>query len=452
MKLHFLGAAETVTGSKFLIESGNIQVLIDCGLFQGMKSLRSLNWQPLPINLNKLNAVILTHAHIDHTGYLPLLIKNGFEAPVYSTPATKDLCDILLPDSGYLQEEDAKYANKKGFSKHKPALPLYTKEDAISCLGSFKTIPFNQDFLIQDRLRIRFSDAGHILGAACVHISDGKNKIVFSGDLGGMNDSIMKSPETIESADYLVVESTYGNRIHDNTDPKQELSEIINRTIDRKGILLIPSFAIGRAQTILHLIAELRKEKEIGEIPVYLNSPMAINATDIFCKYQNEHLLTQDQCHDMCNIAEYVRTSEQSKSLTLKKEPMIIISASGMATGGRILHHLKALVSDPKNTILFIGYQAAGTRGQAMISGVDKIKIHGNYYPVRADVVSINGLSAHADYKDISDWISRMKNHPKKIFLVHGEPSAQEYLKSYLGQQIKSEVIIPQYMQCFDIN
>lgn len=451
MKITFLGATQTVTGSKFLVEADNKRILIDCGLYQGLKALRLRNWDEFSVDIKSLDAVVLTHAHIDHSGYLPVLFRKGFKGPVYTTPATKDLCAILLPDAGYLQEEEARYANKRGYSKHKPALPLYTEEDGRHSLELFQTHDYHKNFTIGDSLTISFTPAGHILGSACVRVSDGKKSVAFSGDVGRPDAPVMKAPEPLDKADFLVVESTYGNRLHDQTNPKESLKEVINNTSKRKGVILIPSFAVGRAQTILSLISELKLEKQIPDIPVYLNSPMAIKATDLFCKYHEEHRLSEKECHTACDVAEYVHTPEQSKALNRKDGPMIIISASGMATGGRILHHLKAFVGDPKNTVLFMGFQAAGTRGEAILSGVDKIKIHGEYFTVRAQVASIDSLSAHADYEEMIGWLKQIKSPPRKTFLVHGEPNAQDNFRRIIQDELGWPVEIPSYQETVEL-
>lgn len=444
MKIRFLGATGTVTGSKYLLESGKSRILLDCGLFQGLKKLRLKNRAPFPIDPGSIQAVALTHAHIDHSGYLPLLRKNGFSGPVYCTAGTKELCSLLLPDSGYLQEEEARFANKHGYSKHRPALPLYTQVDAQNCLAAFKTVPFREQITLAGPFTATFVPAGHILGSACVYISDGRHTIAFSGDLGRPENPVMRPPSPLEATDYLVLESTYGNRRHDPTDPKKLLQEVITRTVKRGGVVLIPSFAIGRAQTLLHLIAELKQEKAIPPVPVFLNSPMAINATEIFCRHANEHRLNEAQCRKMCEGVEFVRTVEASKALNQYHGPRIIISASGMATGGRILHHLKVFAPDPKNTILFTGFQAAGTRGEAMVNGVDSVKIHGQYYPVRAEIVSIHSLSAHADYVEIGQWLATAKQAPKRTFLTHGEPAASDALRRYLRDQLGWNFEIPE--------
>ena len=444
MKIRFLGATGTVTGSKYLLESGKSRILLDCGLFQGLKKLRLKNRAPFTVDPSSIQAVALTHAHIDHSGYLPLLRKNGFHGPVFCTSGTKEICSLLLPDSGYLQEEEARFANKHGYSKHRPALPLYTQEDAQNCLGAFKTVPFREKISIAKPFTANFVPAGHILGSACVYISDGQHTIAFSGDLGRPDNPVMRAPAPLETTDYLVLESTYGNRRHDPTDPKKLLQEVITRTVKRGGVVLIPSFAIGRAQTLLHLLAELKQEKAIPPVPVFLNSPMAINATEIFCRHANEHRLNEAQCRKMCEGIEFVRTVEASKALNEYHGPRIIISASGMATGGRILHHLKVFAPDPKSTILFTGFQAAGTRGEAMVNGVDSIKIHGQYYPVRAEIVSIHSLSAHADYVEIGQWLATAKQAPKRTFLTHGEPAASDALRRYLQDQLAWNFEIPE--------
>ncbi|HBR69704.1 MAG TPA: MBL fold metallo-hydrolase, partial [Rhodospirillaceae bacterium] len=405
MKLTFLGATGTVTGSKYLLEDGGKKILIDCGLFQGLKDLRLRNWEKFSHDPASIDAVILTHAHIDHSGYLPLLIKNGFRGPVYCSSATADLCGILLPDSGYLHEEDAARANKYGYSKHKPALPLYMQEDARKALDHFRIVEFGKDYPLNDLLSFSLTHAGHILGAACVRVSDGKTSIVFSGDLGRPSDPIIHAPAQIQKADYLVLESTYGDRLHDKHDPMEKMTEIITATAARGGVVVIPSFAVGRAQTILYYIHKLKEARRIPDIPVFLDSPMAIDATNLWQKYHGEHRLSAQECARICSVVKYVHTPDESKALNQHSVPCIIISASGMATGGRVLHHLKHYIGDPKSTILFAGYQAAGTRGARLLHHETEIKIHGHLYPVQAKIDVLNTLSAHADYQEILDWL-----------------------------------------------
>ena len=443
MRITFLGAAETVTGSRFLLETGEKKILIDCGLFQGLKKLRLRNWKRFPAEPAAIDAVVLTHAHIDHSGYIPALVKHGFRGKVYCTPATFSLSEILLPDSGHLQEEEARFANKYGYSKHKPALPLYTLDDAKHCLSSFKTVPYDKEFNPVEGLTVRFSRAGHILGAACIHVTDGGGKIIFSGDVGRPDDPVMKPPAILEETDYLVVESTYGDRRHPATHPKIILARVINSTAKKGGVILIPSFAVGRAQTLLYLISELIREERIPKLPLFLDSPMAIDATELFLHYRNEHRLSDKTCQLMHAEVTYTRSVDESKAIARRNGPKIIISASGMLTGGRILHHLKHYVSNRHNAVVFAGYQAAGTRGAAMQAGADTIKIHGQYYPVKASLVSLDALSAHADYAEMIDWLSHLKTPPKKTFIVHGEPHSQDAFRRHLKDQLGWDAEIP---------
>lgn len=451
MKLTFLGATGTVTGSKYLLEDGRQKILIDCGLFQGLKELRLRNWEKLPVDPARIDAVILTHAHIDHSGYLPLLVKNGFKGPVYTSEATADLCKILLPDSAHLHEEDAERANRYGYSKHKPALPLYKQADARKALEHFKPVDFGKEYPLGGFLSFSMTHAGHILGAACVRISDGQTSIVFSGDLGRPQDPIIQAPAHIEKADYLVLESTYGDRLHDKSDPLDKMADIITTTAARGGVIIIPSFAVGRAQAILYYLHELKKSRRIPDIPVFLDSPMAINATNLWQKHHSEHRLSKQQCAQVCSVAKYVHTPEESKALDSLSMPCIIISASGMATGGRVLHHLKHYIGDHKNTILFAGYQAAGTRGARLVHHETEIKIHGHLYPVRAQVDALNALSAHADYQEILGWLRHFRKQPRKTFLVHGEPEAASSLKFKIEEHLDWNVEIPEYRKQVDL-
>lgn len=448
MELTFLGATGTVTGSKYLLKSGNRQILVDCGLFQGLKQLRLRNWAKLPINPAKIDTVILTHAHIDHSGYLPLLVKNGFSGKVYCSEATADLCKIMLPDSAHLQEEEAEYANRRGFSKHSPALPLYTKEDAEKALTLFVPIRFEQDVDLGDDLTLRLSPNGHILGSAFVRLNNQQTSVLFSGDIGRANNILMRPPVHIKQADYLLIESTYGNRLHHDEDPKIKLAAIINKTVKRNGVVVIPVFAVGRAQELLYYIHLLKASGAIAsDIPVYLNSPMAVDATEIFNHHQGEHRLSVNECRALFNNAHMVNSVEQSKALNETKGPMIILSASGMASGGRVVHHLKAFAPNAKNTILFVGFQAAGTRGAAMLDGAESIKIHGEYVPIRADVQLLSNLSAHADYAETLDWLSGFESPPKKTFIVHGEPTAADAMRHHIEEKLHWQVIMPEYLQ-----
>jgi metallo-beta-lactamase family protein len=448
MNLKFLGATGTVTGSKYLLTSGKKRILIDCGLFQGLKQLRLKNWAPLPINPKDVDAVVLTHAHIDHSGYLPLFVKNGFSGKVYCSEATRDLCEILLPDAAHLQEEEAEYANRRGFSKHHPALPLYTKEDAQAALQLLTPVEFDQDINLGDDLTLRLSPNGHILGSAFVRLQNSKTSILFSGDIGRPNDILMKAPARIKQADYLVLESTYGNRLHSHEDPKLKLAEIINKTTHRKGIVIIPVFAVGRAQELLYYIHLLKSSGAIADnIPVYLNSPMAADATEIFSHHRENHRLTPEQSNALFHTAHMVNSVEESRRLNEARGPMIILSASGMASGGRVIHHLKAFAPNHNNTILFVGFQAAGTRGAAMLDGAESIKIHGEYIPVRAKVEYVSNLSAHADYSEIIDWLGGFETPPKKTFITHGEPIAADAMRLHIEEQLNWQVVVPDYLE-----
>ena len=446
MEICFLGATGTVTGSKYLLSSGATHILVDCGLFQGLKQLRLRNWERLPIDLSTLSAVVLTHAHIDHSGYLPLLIKQGFKGRVYCSSATRELCAILLPDSGWLQEEQAEYANRHDFSKHHPALPLYTQEDAEQALQYLFAVDYKQDVLIGE-VTLRLYPAGHIPGAASVELRDQHTSIVFSGDLGRPDDPIMNPPTPLDGADYLVLESTYGDRRHPPQDAQQLLGDIINRTAQRGGVVIIPAFAVGRTQMLLHYIRLLKDAGTISDLPIFLNSPMAVDATDIFVRHHAEHRLSLKQCEAACSVAKIVRSAEESIRLNERKGPMVIIAGSGMATGGRVVHHLKAFVSDPRNTILFAGFQAEGTRGAAMVKGAESIKIHGEYLPVRAEIVSIDSLSAHADYVQIIDWLQKMKHKPRMVFVTHGEAAAAAAMAQHVKEELHWPARVPEYME-----
>ncbi len=452
MKLQFLGATETVTGSKYLISHNQHKILIDCGLYQGVKNLRLRNWAQLPVDPGLIDAVVLTHAHIDHSGYLPALVKRGFKGRVYCSSATNALCKVLLPDAGYLQEEDARYANRRKFSKHHPAQPLYTEEDAIASLGQFHPVACGHPVKITPELTIEFSPVGHILGACAVKVSDGKKSVLFSGDVGRPNDPIMYPPKPVKAADYVVVESTYGDRRHQKIDSEKKLGDIINKTIKRGGVVLMPAFAVGRAQTMLYLLLQLKKKEIIPNIPVYLNSPMAISATEIFCDYHGEHKIDAQTCAMIDNSTTYVRTAKESIALNNKISPSVIISASGMASGGRILHHLKMLAPDHRNSIVFLGFQAPGTRGESIVNGATEIKIHGAYHQVRAEVHSLDSFSAHGDYQEIIDWLAHIKIPPKRTFVTHGERSASDAMRRHIKEQLGWEACVPEYLYETELN
>lgn len=447
LTLSFFGGVGTVTGSRFLLESNDRRILVDCGLFQGLKQLRLKNWAPFPVEPASIEAVLLTHAHIDHSGYLPALVRDGFSGRILSSHATMNLCEILLPDSGFLQEKDAQFANRHGFSKHKPALPLYTAEDAKAALPRFSPIPFHEPHQLSGGPTVRLRRAGHILGAATIECDWAGQRIVFSGDLGRLDDPMMVDPEPVASADYLVVESTYGDRSHDRRDPQEALAEIVNRTTGRGGTVIIPAFAVGRAQSLLYHLERLSVAGRLPNVPIFLDSPMAVNASNLLCSHLDDHRLTADACRRACGIAQYVRGVEESKALTANPVPKIIISASGMATGGRVLHHLKRYAPDGRSTILFTGFQAAGTRGAAMVGGADRVKIHGEYIPVRAEVQNLSMLSAHADADEIMTWLGRFESAPKMTFVSHGEPSASDVLRRRIEEELGWQCRVPEQLE-----
>lgn len=456
LTLQFLGGAGTVTGSKFLLTAGKDQFLLDCGLFQGLKEYRLRNWAPLPIRAKDLTAVILTHAHIDHSGYLPKLVQQGFQGPVYATSGSCDLLQVLLPDAAHLQEEEARYANRRGYSRHKPALPLYTVEDASRALEMLRRTGYSKEVDLAEGVSLRFFRTGHILGAAAARISleigGAVRRLVDSGDLGRYGRPILKDPESLGQADWLLVESTYGDRFHAEK-PEEELAEVIQEAADEKRCLIIPSFAVGRTQELIYCIRQLEDQGKIPSLPVYIDSPMAINATDIYCAHLEEHdldmklLMNRKLCPLCCKSFHLARSPQESKAINNLSGPLIIVSASGMATGGRVLHHLKLRLPNPKTTVLFVGFQAEGTRGRALQEGKKEIKILGEMVPVRAKIKTIDGFSAHADQRDILRWLDSFTKAPQKTFVVHGEPAASSALADLIRKKLKWETEIPQNSQ-----
>ncbi|MES2919407.1 MAG: MBL fold metallo-hydrolase [Pseudomonadota bacterium] len=443
MELQFLGAAGTVTGSRYLLRRGAHKVLVDCGMFQGVKRLRERNRAPFPVDPKSLHAVVLTHAHVDHSGWLPALVRAGFRGHVYCTPGTQALCEILLRDAAKLQEEDARYANKKGFSKHQPAEPLYTLDDAEDALRLFHPVDWHQRVNI-DGMSITFHHAGHIIGASSLHIATDGGTLVFSGDVGRRVDPVLNPPEPLPGCDWLVTESTYGNRLHPRVDALELLADAVTRTAQRGGVVVMPAFAVGRAQMILHLLLTLRKQGRIPDMPIYLDSPMASKATEVLLKFPDEHHLTRDECQDIINEVKYVDTVDQSMALNAKKDPHIIVSASGMATGGRVLHHLRRLLPEPRNQVIFLGFQAVGTRGDTLVKGAPYVKIHGEYVPVHAPVLNIDGLSAHADQAELIDWYRTMPHAPRQVFVTHGEPDASDALRLQIQDLLGWPATVPE--------
>lgn len=451
MKLSILGAAGTVTGSKYLLQSGDANVMIDCGLFQGYKELRLRNWEKIPVDVSTLDAIVLTHAHIDHSGALPLIVKQGYTGPIYATEATIDLCKILLRDSGRIHEEDAMRANKYHYSKHHPALPLYTEEDAIEALKQFKPIKLGVGYTVNDSITYHASRAGHLLGSAILSFKGENRTIVFSGDLGRANDDLLKQRATIQYADYLVLESTYGNREHPEEDPVEELGRIIRDTAKRGGTVVIPSFAVGRTQLLLYYLYQLKEKKKIPNIPIILDSPMAQDATGIFEKHRMEHKIDPSVCSQVCKVARYTQSVADSKALHESAFPQVIIAASGMIEGGRVLHHIKKYAPDHHNTIVFSGFQAPMTRGEKILGGSKEVKIHGQNISIRARIESLESLSSHADYHEILEWLTGFKKAPAKVFLTHGEPDAARSLKEKIQQEFGWEVVIPEYLDEYEL-
>lgn len=451
LQLHFLGATGTVTGSKYLVATQAGSLLVDCGLFQGYKQLRLRNWAHLPFDAATIKAVVLTHAHIDHSGYLPLLVRQGFRGTIYATAATIELCKILLPDSGYLQEEQARFENRHGYSKHQPALPLYTQRDAERSLERFRSVRLHEEFEPMRGCRATLHRAGHLLGAASARIEADGTAVLFSGDVGRPGDVMMRSPDPPVASDYLIVESTYGDRIHPAQDVQAQLSEIINRVAKRGGIIVAPSFAVGRAQLMMLLIARLKQAGRIPDVPVYLDSPMAIDATELYRRFAAEHRLSPQECAAMCQTAHIIQTVDQSKALDRNRDSAIIISASGMATGGRVVHHLKTFAPDPNNLIMLPGFQAGGTRGASLAAGARTIRIHGQDIPVNAEVVQLASMSAHADANELLGWMRQMPAPPRTTFVTHGEPAASDALRQRIERELHWRAQVPDFREIVDL-
>jgi metallo-beta-lactamase family protein len=444
--IRFLGGAGTVTGSKYLVEHDGHSVLVDCGLFQGYKQLRLRNRDPLPVLPNHIGAVLLTHAHLDHSGYLPVLANEGFKGKVWCTPATRDLAQILLPDSGHIQEDDAAFANRKGFSKHAPALPLYTEDDAVRSLKLLRTVPMHQAFEPVHGWTARFSGAGHILGAASLLLEVGGRRILFSGDLGRPDDALMLAPDAPPAADVVVCESTYGDRDHPVEDVMAELAPALQRVAARGGTAVVPVFAVGRAQALLHAIAQLKGAGQLpSSLPVYLDSPMAIHSTELFARHLGEHRLNAAQCRDLAAVARMTRSADESKAIAQQHGPKVILSASGMATGGRVLHHLVQYLGDHRNMVLLTGYQAPGTRGASLANGAPTLRIHGQDLPVRAEIVQLASASAHADAGQLLAWLRAMPGAPRRVFVTHGDAEASDRLRFRIENELHWQALVPEH-------
>jgi metallo-beta-lactamase family protein len=478
----FLGAARTVTGSKYLLDTGTSKVLIDAGLFQGLKELRERNWQGLPFKPSELDAVVLTHAHLDHVGYLPRLVAQGFRGRVFCTAGTQDLCRIVLPDSGRIQEEDAAQANRHGYSKHSPALPLYGEADAFRAISLLQPVGYDRPMPVADGVEVDFINAGHLLGSAYARVRTGGRTILFGGDLGRFGRPVLPDPTMVAEADYLLVESTYGNRVHQDDDDGSKLARVVSETASRGGRVIVPSFAIGRVEELIYWLKRLEEEKRIPVLPVFIDSPMAIEALARYSSRLQEldpefHPEERDQkaphgpadrdegkdtrrkhaqrerqlCAFCTERFRTISSPAESKQLTASKMPAIVISSSGMATGGRVLHHLKAGLPDGRNTVLFVGYQAAGTRGRNLVDGHKTVKIHGQVVPVNAHIELIDSMSAHADSQEILRWLGGFTKAPQTTFLVHGEPAAMEALGASIKQRLGWTTKMPEHGERVEI-
>lgn len=449
LELTFLGGTGTITGARYLLASREASVLVDCGLYQGFKNLRMRNRGVLPAPC--LDAVVLTHAHLDHAGHLPHIVADGYRGPIYCTPGTAALCALLLPDSASLQLQDAAFANKKGYGRHHPATPLYSADDVVQTLRQLRPIAFGEPFALPGGLTGNFTRAGHTIGAASLCVDDGARRVLFSGDLGREQDIMMAPPESRPPADVIVLESTYGGRQHDGDDPGDVLAELIRRTVARGGVVLIPAYAFGRAQALLVLLHKLRRARKLPDVPVYVDSPMASAATELYAAHPGEHRLSRDTFEAAFDGVQYIREVDASHALDTRSEPAIIIAAAAMATGGPILHHLKRFAPDPNSAIVLTGYQAAGTRGGALAAGADTLKIHGRHVQVRAEVLHLDMLSAHADQDELLDWLEH-GDPPRHTFLVHGESSSADALRHTIAEQLRWPVSVPDYRETVDIH
>jgi metallo-beta-lactamase family protein len=460
-KLTFLGAAGTVTGSKYLVEAEGKRLLVDCGLFQGLKELRLRNWAPLPQKPGTFDWCVLTHAHLDHTGYLPRLVHDGFRGPIFADLATIELCNLLLPDSAHIMEEDAQNAQRGGYTKHDPALPLYTPADVEPVLNAFREIPRSDTFTISPQFTVRPHDAGHILGSSSLELTiteNGKKTVVlFSGDVGRYDQPILKNPDAPPRCDVLLCESTYGDRDHPADSPEDALAEVVNRVAKRGGVIVMPAFAVGRTQTIMYIIRELENANRIPRLPVFVDSPMAISVTDLYMRHHEDHdlaFVTESKNGNPldAHTVHYMRTVEDSKKINDVKTPAIIISASGMATGGRVLHHIAQRAPDPRNAILLAGFQAEGTRGRALEEGAKTLRMYGEDVPVAAEVVNLRQFSAHAGKSELIRWLTGLPAPPRQTYLVHGEPAASAALKFTIESNFRWRVSLPAYLQTIDLD
>ncbi len=444
VKVHFLGASKTVTGSKFLLETPDLNILVDCGMFQGLKELRERNWEDVPFDVTTIDVVLLTHGHLDHTGYLPRLVRQNFDGQIIGTAPTLEIARIILEDSARIHEEDAKRANEEDFTKHHPAQPFYTEKDAAFTLGFFKPVKEQQWITLSESIQCRFIPVGHIIGATFIELDIHGKRYVFSGDVGRPKDYLLAPPQKPEWADYLFLESTYGDRLHDETAPEEKLIELVKEITHTRGTLIIPSFAVERLQTLMYILWKLYQEHKIPAIPVFIDSPMGNNVLAVFERFPNWHKLPMSDYKAMCNHSNIVTSFKETWEVIDNPRSKIVIAGSGMVTGGRVLTYLKQLI-DHKNThVLLVGYQAEGTRGRQLLEGVHEIKLYGKYYTVKAKVHNLQSLSAHADQRELLDWTSEIKNIPEKVFLIHGEPCASDALRVKLQTERKWHIHIPE--------
>lgn len=450
--LTFLGAADTVTGSRYLVTTANSRVLVDCGLFQGYKVLRARNRAPFPVAPGSIDAVVLTHAHLDHTGYLPALVRDGFRGRIYASEGTIELCRIMLLDSAHLLEEEARHASRHGWSRHDRPQPLYTVEDATRSLERFTPLAAEEEVPLTGDVRALLRPAGHILGAMSVYLDVDGRTVCFSGDLGRPDDPLMRAPRPFAGADVLVTESTYGNRAHAETNPEEQLGDVVRRTVRRNGVVVIPAFAVGRTETVLLHLSQLRERGEIPDVPIYVNSPMAVSVADVYRHHASEHRLSQDEFTRLYEIATPVRSVDESKLLNLRGGPMIIISASGMLTGGRVLHHLQAYGSDPHNAIVLTGFQASGTRGARLLAGERSLRIFGRDVAIKAEVVNIDSMSAHADAEEVLNWMRSAPRMPDTVYVTHGEPDAADTLRLRIERELGWPARVPDHGEVVPIS
>lgn len=442
-KINFLGASGTVTGSKFLIETSEKNILIDCGMFQGLKELRELNWNDLPIDVNSIDIVLLTHGHLDHVGYLPRLLKQGFTGKIIGTAPTLAIAEIILKDSAKIHEEEAEKANKEKYSKHNPALPFYTIKDAEKTIKLFEVEIENKWITLSEHISYRFQYNGHIIGATFIEIDINGKRFVFSGDIGRTDDYLLNDPKTPEWADYLFIESTYGNKLHPDEDVEAILTTIIKDTIHKKGNLIIPSFAVERLQTLMYILWKLYKEHKIPNIPIFIDSPMGNNVLEVFNRFPKWHKLSAQDYNAMCNHVNIIQSYKETWETIDDKRSKIIIAGSGMVTGGRVLTYLQQLIDEPSTTVLLVGYQAEGTRGRQLLDGAHEIRFFGKYYPVKATIKNIDSLSAHADQHDLINWMRNIKNVPECVYLIHGEPTALDAFRVKIKNTYNWNVKIP---------